>query len=222
MDSASESFSSASTASYASSDYTSTTTAGSSETGAEFEEGGKPVASNVSIVTPVVYVTVLLITFVIFSILYRRRELSKLQNMRPVFNENVSKEMYEELKAQDDPKVNDKVLKAALIRRGGEAIRRMFKLKETEPFVNQLYMKGYIGDDDHERFKIQSKLQELEMNELAQEAESYKKGWAQTFFPVCQESMLNEALRRRVNAFDDRKEKFSKEWIDVASGTAAE
>ncbi|QPG75709.1 hypothetical protein FOA43_003068 [Brettanomyces nanus] len=141
-----------------------------------------------------------------------RRKIDKLQSMKPLFYENRPKEMYIQLKNQTEPKVNSKVLKAALIRRGSEAIRRMFKLKECEPYFNILYMKGYIGDEDHERLKIQKKLQELELTQLAMEAESFKKGWAQTFFPVCQETTMNEALRRRIKSIDDRKDQHSKQW----------
>ncbi|GME97544.1 unnamed protein product [Ambrosiozyma monospora] len=90
----------------------------------------------------------------------------------------------------------------------------MIKLKESTQFVNALYVKGSIGDDAHDRFKIENKLQQLELEECAVEAESIKKGWAKFFFPVCQEVTMNEALRRRINSIEDRKEVLSQEWIN--------
>ncbi|KAG7845323.1 hypothetical protein KL939_003895 [Ogataea angusta] len=89
----------------------------------------------------------------------------------------------------------------------------MIKLKEIQQYVNVLYQRGSIGDDVYESFKLQSKLQELELNELAMEAESFKKGWAQTFFPVCQEVTINEALRRRLNSLEPMKESLDHQWL---------
>ncbi|VEU23943.1 DEKNAAC105193 [Brettanomyces naardenensis] len=192
---------------------TSTTSTSSTTSTAEPFDSTTSTSSNISVYTPIAYISVLFITFVVFSILYRRRKLNKLRSMKPVFHENKAKEMYLQLRDQTDPKVNDKVLKAALIRRGSEAIRRMFKLKECESYMNILYMKGYIGDEDHERFKIEKKLQDLELSELAAEAESYKKGWAQTFFPVCQEATMNEALRRRLKSVEERRKMRSLQWV---------
>ncbi len=170
------------------------------------------IQSNVSIYTPVLYIITLLVLLATFSSFYRKRKVNKLRSMRPLFGENRPKEMYFQLKAEENPKVNEKLLKTALIRRGAEAVRRLFKLKECEPYMNILYMKGFIGDEDHERMKIQKKLIEVELSEVAMEAETYKKGWAQQLFPVCQETTMNEALRRRLNAIDSRKEKLAKEW----------
>ncbi|KAH3670658.1 hypothetical protein OGAPHI_001173 [Ogataea philodendri] len=173
------------------------------------------VTSSVSVYIPILYVAVLLTTLVLFSIAHRRKKLDKLVSMRPIFAENYQKEMYLQLKNATEPKVNDKVLKAALIRRGAEAIRRMIKLKEIQQYVKVLYQKGSIGDDVYESFNLQSKLQELELNELAAEAESYKKGWAQTFFPVCQEVTINEALRRRLNSLDPIKETLKHQLVQT-------
>ncbi|ODV82754.1 hypothetical protein CANARDRAFT_10281 [[Candida] arabinofermentans NRRL YB-2248] len=171
-------------------------------------------SSAISIYTPIIYVAILLTTLIVFSISHRKKKFKKLTTLAPIFSESYPKEIYLELKYQTDPKVNEKVLKAALIRRGAESLRRMIKLKETEPFVNALYQKGSIGDEVFERYKIQAKLQELEMQELAMEAEGIKKGWAQTFFPVCQEVTINEALRRRLNATEERGKILSMQWLD--------
>lgn len=170
------------------------------------------IQSNVSIYTPVTYIITLLVLLATFSSFYRKRKVNKLRSMSSLFGENIPKEMYLQLKAQEEPKVNEKLLKTALIRRGAEAVRRLFKLKECEPYMNILYLKGYIGDEDHERMKIQKKLIEVELSEVAMEAESYKKGWSQQLFPVCQETTMNEALRRRLNAIKSREEKLGKEW----------
>lgn len=166
----------------------------------------------ISVYTPLIYVGLLLSALVVFSIAHRKKSISKLQHLKPLFPENLQKDIYLQLRDQDEPKVNDKVLKAALIRRGSEAIRRMLKLKESEQYINLLYQKGSIGDDVFERFKLASKMQQLELQEISVEVESVKTGWSQTFFQVCQEVTFNEALRRRVKAVDERREISVKEW----------
>lgn len=165
----------------------------------------------ISVFTPIIYVSIVIGALILFSIFYRRKRIAKLQVMKPFFPPDLPKEIYLQLKDQD-PKPDEKVLKAALIRRGAEAIRRLLKLRENNQYITLLYQKGSIGDEFFDRFKLALKIQELEIQELVQEAETYKQGWAPTFMPVCQEVTLNEALRRRVNAIEDRKEQLAKEW----------
>ncbi|ODQ79824.1 hypothetical protein BABINDRAFT_161512 [Babjeviella inositovora NRRL Y-12698] len=144
--------------------------------------------------------------------------------MDSIFTENLSKRMYLDLK-QLEQKVNDKVLKAALMRRGAESIRRTLKLREITPHFLALYQQGSIGDELFKNFEIHSRLQEEELKEVAMEAESIQQGWATTFFPIVQEICFNEALRRRLNVLDDRGVELNKLWNGLhatATATAAE
>ncbi|ODQ61820.1 hypothetical protein WICANDRAFT_59895 [Wickerhamomyces anomalus NRRL Y-366-8] len=173
--------------------------------------------SKISVFTPIIYVTVMITALVIFSINYRKKKLNALYSRKPFFNRNIPKELYFQLREQD-PKPNEKVLKAALMRRGAESIRRTIKLKEVQPFITALYQKGSIGDDLWERYQAATKLEELEVQELVQEAEKYKKGWIPKFVPLLQEICFNEALRRRYNAIEDRKLALLDHWgIEVQS-----
>ncbi|CAI5759400.1 unnamed protein product [Candida verbasci] len=173
----------------------------------------------ISIITPLIYVGVTLSLFILFSIIYRRKRVENLSHMQPIFKTNYNSEIYNELKAKnDDPsikkenKVHEKVLKAALLRKAVESIRRSMKLKEFESSFNKLYQLGLIGDDFYKQYEIQIKYQELEIKEIVQEVESYKKGWVQTFFPLAQEICFNEALRRRLKATDERSEVLTELW----------
>jgi len=186
------------------------------------ESGSEKIAEEqikISIYTPLIYVAIILGIFITFSIIYRRNRLKKLANIEPIFPENQTAKLYESLKqvASDpnvpkDQKPHDKVLKAALLRRAAEAIRRSMKLKENEPTFNKLYEDGLIGDDIYKQFEVQAKFQELELKEIVAECETFKKGWVQTFFPVAQEICFNEALRRRLNSMDERSKEFAQLW----------
>lgn len=179
----------------------------------------EPEIVKISVFTPLIYVGVVLTIFIAFSINYRKRRLASLTKVTPLFKENYNAMLYQELKAQyinkDLPKEqrpHEKVMKAALLRRAVEAIRRSMKLKENEPIFNKLYQLGLIGDDIFKQFEIQAKFQELELKEIVQECETYKKGWVQTFFPTAQDICFNEALRRRLNAMEGREKDLAEFW----------
>lgn len=174
---------------------------------------------NISVFTPIIYLGLVLTCFIAFSIIYRRRKVNQFTKVVPIFGENYNSEIYSFLKEKyTDPDVpkeekpHEKVMKAALLRKGVEAIRRSLRLKEAEPVYKQLYQNGLIGDDVFQQFNIQVKFQELEIKEIVQDCEGYKKNWSQLFFKVAQEICFNEALRRRLNAIDGRAEDLAKLW----------
>lgn len=183
----------------------------------------EPEIVKISVFTPLIYVGVVLSIFITFSIIYRKRRLQSLTKVEPLFKENYTAVLYQHLKDQytnkdlpKDQRPHEKVMKAALLRRAVEAIRRSMKLKENEPVFNKLYQNGLIGDDIFKQYQIQIKFQELELKDIVTECETYKKGWVQTFFPLAQEICFNEALRRRLKALDDRAETFSQLWETYA------
>lgn len=156
-----------------------------------------PATTKISVFTPLIYVAIVLSALVMFSKVYRRRNLKKLSHTKPFFPPNIPKEIYYELVSRD-PKPNDKVIKAALFRWASELIRRTLKLKECEQAITKMYQNGIIGDELFTRYIFAKKLEELELQTIAQEAEGIKKGWAAAFFPLIQEITPNEALARRV------------------------
>ncbi|SGZ47788.1 CIC11C00000004580 [Sungouiella intermedia] len=173
----------------------------------------------ISIYTPLIYVAVVSTAFVVFSIYYRRHRLNKLIDVEPFFGRNYSLELYAAVKDRyydkEQPKEGrppEKVVKAALLRRAVEAIRRSLKLKENEPVFNKLYQDGLIGDDVFKQFEFQNKVQQLELKEIVEECQLFNKEWPATFFPVAQEICYNEALRRRLHSMDDRSESLSELW----------
>lgn len=196
------------------------------------EEATEPTQVKISIFTPLIYVAVLLSSFIAFSIIYRRRRVNKLAKVEPIFADNnpallyaFLKEKYIDPEATKETKPHEKVMKAALLRRAVEAIRRSLKLKENEPVFTKLYQEGLIGEEVHTQFEIEAKMQEMEFQAIVQEVESFKKGWVSTFFPLAQEICFNEALRRRLNAMDDRSKSLATLWeyyVEVSETTLNE
>lgn len=120
------------------------------------------------------------------------------------------------MKESEEVKVHDKVLKAALLNRGAENIRRSFKLKELAPQVELLYKNGSIGEDYWKSFQTEIKVTEAEVKECIIEAENLQPGWPQLFLQLCQEICFNQALQRRYNSILERKNTCIKEWdLDI-------
>ncbi len=133
--------------------------------------------------------------------------------MKPWFETTSnSRDIYFVLRDETKPKPHDKVLKAALIRRGSEALRQSFKQREQAPMIQILYQNGSIGDELWNRFQNAMKLIDLEVKECILEAESYKKGWAESFFKTCGEVTFNEAYRRRITGLTDKQNFIKEDW----------
>lgn len=205
----------------------STTASATATAGTDGGEFVPPITVSISMKTPLLYLGVLIVTLVVFSIYHRHSKIRSLQKLtssslfKPAYEVDESQIteysliaptpttdstpalLYNDLKMLDG---HDKLLKCSLVERAAESMRRIIKLKETEPSVMLLYTRGLIGDESFKRFKLQAKLQDAEMMEVAKEAEGYKQGWSRIIFANAQEVMMNQALRRRVGAINTRKE----------------
>lgn len=167
----------------------------------------------VSVYTPMIYSAVLIISLIIFGSQYRKRQIKKLTELPSIFDESDARDLYFDIKQMSEEQpVHEKVVKAALLNRGAEAIRRSFKLKELEPQINILYKNGSIGEEYWQRYQNEVKLVEIEFKQALQDAETFQSGWAQMFVALCKEICFNQALYRRYNSIPKRKEICIKEW----------
>lgn len=169
----------------------------------------------VSFYTPLVYVSILVISLVVFASHYRKKMVKELSTLPSMFDESVARDLHYELKhlnESGETKVHEKVLKAALLNRGAEAIRRTLKLKESEPQVTMLYKNGCVGEEYWKRYQNEVKLVDLEFKECIQEAEAMQPGWRQLFVAVSKEICFNQALKRRYQAILVRKDVFAEQW----------
>ena len=167
----------------------------------------------ISFYTPVLYAVVLVVSLVLFSRHYKQQRLRQLAEQPDIFDEHDAEELYREIKEMSQTqKVHEKVLKAALLNRGAEAIRRTLKLKELGPQIELMYKSGTIGEDYWERFKAETKVVEAEFRDSIQEAEALQPGWPKLFATLCQEICFNQALSRRYHSILARKEVCIKEW----------
>lgn len=188
------------------------------------EAAGENIVKSVSVYTPLIYCAILIISLVVFGSQYRKRQIKKLTQLKSIFDEHEARDLYLELKSMQEEaletikeggkanKIHEKVLKAALLNRGAEAIRRSFKLKELAPQVEINYKTGSVGENYWQRYQNEVKLIELEFKETIQEAEALQPGWSQMFVVVAKEICFNQALARRYNSIAKRREVAIEEW----------
>ena len=67
------------------------------------------------------------------------------------------------------PKVPDSVLRAALLQRAAEDIRRIISIRSSKPALNGLLQKGSVGDDLWQRFLHAEKEIEAELRDVVNE-----------------------------------------------------
>lgn len=141
--------------------------------------------------------------------------------LQPWYPENISKDIYFSLKATDQ-KVPDKLLKAALIRWAAEDIRQLVRMRECKPILTQLHQRGSVGDELWTRFTSSEKLHQMEINELAQEANDLKSNWAQQMIQTATEVVQNEALRKRINEFPKQQEEYRRIYEGIRKSSLEE
>lgn len=158
-----------------------------------------------SLWTPILYVSVLFASLVVFSKVNQKRKLQKLSNTTQFFEYNFAKEAFEQLKAKEN--VPKKLLKSSLIAWGVENFTRLLRYRENEPIMAALLQRGEIGDEAFERFTGSKELDEKEMQEIVAEAHLLDPSWS-TFMVSVQEITQQNAVRRRLAGNGKLKEEY--------------
>lgn len=185
---------------------------GNNFNGTSFEEE-QPEIKIISVYTPLIYVSILLVSLMIFASKYRSNKVKKLAELPSVFDEHEARDLYFEIQSMaESENLHEKLIKAALLNRGAEAVRRTIKLKENSVQIELLYKNGSIGDEYWQRYQNEIKLVDLELKECISEAERLQPGWPQIYVALSREICFNQALQRRYDAMLDRKQIFRKQF----------
>ncbi|CUS10177.1 unnamed protein product [Tuber aestivum] len=163
-----------------------------------------------SIIAPLVYIVVLVGTLAVFSSLYRKRKAKKAASLEPWFGPHYSRDIYLTLLHQENPKVPDSILKAALVRRATEDIRRIVTIRQAKGSLQQLLQRGSIGDDLWTRFTVaEAEIEEgearekliavaqQELKDVAMEANGFGSEWAASIFQSAHEIVQATKIRER-------------------------
>jgi len=98
-------------------------------------------------------------------------------DLEPWFPPHTTRNIYLSLlHLQDDPnqkKVPESILKAALLRRAEEDIRRILQIRTSKPALTNLLQRGSVGDDLWQRFSRAEKEVEEEVKDVVQEVNTH-------------------------------------------------
>ncbi|KAI0430628.1 Sec62/63 complex, subunit Sec66 [Xylaria sp. FL1042] len=171
-----------------------------------------------SLALPVAYLTVLGGSLYTFSTIYRKRKAVQSANLEPWFPPHLQRNVYlsllhmePEAGQEKAPKVPDSVIRAALLRRAVENIRRIIQIRTSKQALNTLLQKGSVGEDLNQRFLAAEKEIEEELRDVVSEANALAPGWGQTIFQSANEIAGNTILRTRLGEIEGRMEA-DKQW----------
>ena len=164
--------------------------------------------SSISVLTPLLYVSVCVAALVIFAKKHRSRKLKELADTPQFYKHNYPKSIYFQLKQTE--KVPPKLLKSAILAWAAEDITRIFKFREHEAAMANLLQNGIIGESVFERFIGSKILTERELQEIAVEANQLQPNWT-TVLQTASETAQRNAVRKRI----DQISVFQEEYYEV-------
>ncbi|EEH17478.1 hypothetical protein PABG_00041 [Paracoccidioides brasiliensis Pb03] len=178
-----------------------------------------------SLSIPFAYLGILIGSLATFSSLYRKRKAAKASSLTPWFPPNLQRDVYLSLlhlepslsssssssKEKKAPAVPETVLKAALLRRATEDIRRLIQLRTQKPALVGLLQKGSVGDDLWQRFLRAEKEMEAEVRDVVAEANAFVPNWGTTIFQSANEMVVNASFRANLGEIQSSV-KEEREW----------
>ncbi|KAF5003046.1 hypothetical protein FDECE_10392 [Fusarium decemcellulare] len=173
---------------------------------------------------PFAYVLVLGSALMTFSTIYRKRKAAQSANLAPWFGPHLQRNVYLSLLhltpedgADKGPKIPDSVLRAALLRRAVEDIRRLIQIKSAKQACSSLLQRGSVGDDLWQRFQRAEKEMEEELRDVVTEANALAPNWGQSIFQSAHEMTANAALRTQLEELLSQADS-EKEWWEKRRG----
>ncbi|KAM0563964.1 hypothetical protein ACHAPJ_000172 [Fusarium lateritium] len=173
---------------------------------------------------PFAYVLVLGSALMTFSTIYRKRQAAESANLAPWFGPHLQRNVYLSLLhltpedgSEKGPKIPDSVLRAALMRRAVEDIRRLIQIKSAKQACGSLLQRGSVGDDLWQRFQRAEKEMEEELRDVVTEANALAPNWGQSIFQSAHEMTANAAMRNSLEEILAQAES-EKEWWEKRRG----
>ncbi|KAL3475339.1 Pre protein translocase subunit Sec66-domain-containing protein [Aspergillus californicus] len=179
----------------------------------------------VTLAVPFAYLSILIGSLATFSSLYRKRKARKSTSLEPWFSPHLQRDIYFSLMHLDSPSsavtvkgekkplaVPESILKAALLRRAGEDIKRVMALRSQKQALSMLLQRGSVGDDLWQRFLRAEKEMEEEVRDVVAEANAYVPNWGATIFQSANEMFNNAVVRERIEKHQKKVEEEKAWW----------
>lgn len=152
-----------------------------------------------SLLIPIAYLGILIGSMATFSHLYRQRQVNSRLRLAPYFGPHTSRNIYLSLlHLQDDTKVPESVLRAALLARAVEDIQRIMEVRLRKPALAALLQRGVVGDEIFQRLQRAEQELEIELKDVVAEANALAPNWGQSIFQSANEMVQNKLLRDKL------------------------
>ncbi|PCG93542.1 Sec62/63 complex, subunit Sec66 [Penicillium occitanis (nom. inval.)] len=171
----------------------------------------------VSLAIPFAYLGILIGSLATFSSLYRKRKSARALSLAPWFPSHLQRDIYFSLLHLEQPTattaggkekkttaVPETVLKAALLRRAAEDIKRVMAIRDQKQALSLLLQRGSVGDDLWQRFLRAEKEMEEEVRDVVNEANAYAPNWGQVIFQSAREMDQNTLFRQRIDEYQSK------------------
>ncbi|KAL4969245.1 Sec63 complex subunit SEC66 [Aspergillus stella-maris] len=180
----------------------------------------------VTLLVPFAYLSVLIGSLATFSSLYRKRKARKASSLEPWFPAHTQRDIYFSLlhlepsskEKEKEKKVPESVLKAALLRRAMEDIKRVMALRSQKQALSMLLQRGSVGDDLWQRFLRAEKEMEDEVRDVVSEANAYAPNWGQVIFQSANEMVNNAIVRERLDKHQKKLDEEKAWWEKRRAG----
>lgn len=190
-------------------------------------------AQRISILTPLAYIFVMVTSIIVFSVVYRRRKVLQLSNLKPVYDISFARDNYfyvkdlydqqkEEKKLPIDKRVPLSVVHSALTRWAENDIRQIIKMKQNKEILTQMHQRGFIADSTYTKFVTSEKALELEVQDIVAEAESIQEGLGQQLFALVTDISQSDGLRVRMQNAQKLKAEYQERLDKVRAKAIAE
>ncbi|KAK0285738.1 Translocation protein S66 [Friedmanniomyces endolithicus] len=181
-----------------------------------------------NLLLPALYLIIVAASLYTFSSTYRKRQLAKTAKLEPWFPPHRQRDIYLSLLHLDPSeqassgdgdsekklsRVPDSVLKAALLQRALEDIKRIVQLRQAKPALQTLLQRGSVGDELWQRLLRAEQEMEAEVKDVVNEANAFAPEWGQVIFQSVNEMNQNLLIKQRMAEIQDTLES-EKAWWD--------
>lgn len=132
----------------------------------------------------------------------------------PWFGPHHARDIYVSLLSMDPPPPRN-VLVSALIRRAVVDIQRVMEIRENKAALQNLLMKGQIGDDTWNHLLETEKEMDSELYEVVQEANHFRPGWGQYIFPHAGDMIQHEKNKKLFDTIDQERKRLGASFLSL-------
>ncbi|KAK5696779.1 Translocation protein S66 [Elasticomyces elasticus] len=190
-----------------------------------------------NLLLPTLYLIIVIGSLYTFSSTYRKRQLAKAAKLEPWFPSHRQRDIYLSLLHLDPSvqvdagekalsklpdKVPDSVLKAALLQRALEDIKRIVQLRQAKPALQTLLQRGSVGDDLWKRFLTAEQEMEAEVKDVVNEANAFSDNWGQVIFQSANEMNQNLLIKQRLAEIQETLQTEKAWWEKKRAGVQTE